>query len=93
MITVVVRYTVKDGKANDFSGNVKKLAEATRQEKGCIFYECSRSDADPLKFVMIEKWESKEDLDAHSASAHFKKYVPEIDLTLEEKALDTYSPL
>jgi len=93
MITVIVRYVVKKEKTDDFIVNVKKLVEATGKEKGCVFYECCRNDDDPLKFMMMERWESKEALDAHSASPHFKEYVPKIELALDEKAMDKYSAL
>ncbi len=42
----------------------------TRAEKGCLRYDLFQDDADAKKFTFIEEWESKEDLDAHSQSAH-----------------------
>lgn len=47
------------------------LAEATRQEKGCLSYELFLGENDT--FLFYEHWASKTALDAHSRSAHFVK--------------------
>ncbi|MDE6296890.1 MAG: antibiotic biosynthesis monooxygenase, partial [Muribaculaceae bacterium] len=40
------------------------------------------------RYMIIETWESREDLKAHSKSEHFKRLVPELEkystLTMEE---------
>lgn len=53
---------------------VKEVLEGflapTRAEKGCLRYDLFQDLEDAKKFTFIEEWESKEDLDAHSRSAH-----------------------
>jgi len=58
---------------------VKKLEEAfraaippTHAEKGCIKYALQQSADHPNKFVMIEKWISKEALDLHLKAEHIQ---------------------
>ena len=93
MVAVVARYTLLEGKAGEFSEIVKELVSKTREEKGCILYECCKSNDDPLKFIMMEKWESKEHIDAHIESAHFKELVPKMRALLAERTVELYSPL
>jgi len=92
MISVIAGFAVKDGKEAECLDIVKKLVEATQKENGCIMYECFKSTDDPKKFVIMEKWESKEALDAHMATAHFKEYVPVLDsLSAGGVSVSTYS--
>lgn len=58
--------------------------------KGCLNYDLHVSPDDPGLLVFHENWESKEDLDAHLASAHidaFRAVAPDLlaeppDITL-----------
>ena len=45
---------------------------ATRKQKGCISYESHTSINDPNLFVVVERWESREDLNAHGRAPHMK---------------------
>ncbi len=49
---------------------LKKRAEASRGDKGCIGYEVYESASTPGTFVTVEKWESQDDLDAHMKTPH-----------------------
>lgn len=42
-----------------------RLIEKTHQESGCLAYALHRDNADPAHLVLIERWRSQEDLDAH----------------------------
>lgn len=61
----------------------------TRAEKGCLRYDLFQDIDDPKKFTFIEEWESKEDLDAHSRSAH----LAEGRVRLEGKRASTWVQL
>ena len=94
MIAVVARVAVKAGKSDEFLKEAKIVVEETRKENGCISYEGNQNTEDPLKFAIIEKWESKECLDAHMQTAHFKNFVAALGgLAAEETVIDVYSPL
>ncbi len=43
-----------------------------RQEKGCLSYESHTSINDPNLFVVVERWETREDLNAHGRAPHMK---------------------
>ena len=42
------------------------------QGKGCLSYESHTSINDPNLFVVVERWESREDLNAHGKAPHMK---------------------
>ena len=55
-----------------------KLVEQSLRDKGCIDYDLYQSKTNNDRYMIIETWESKEALDAHMATEHFKKLVPEM---------------
>ena len=91
MVSVVAGFTIKDGKADECLGYVKKLVAETLKEKGCIMYECCCGIDNPLKCVILEKWESKEILDAHMETAHFKEYIPKMDPLTNGITVDVFN--
>jgi quinol monooxygenase YgiN len=70
MIYVVATSHVKPEAREAFIKGAKACIAETRKEKGCIAYESHTSINDPNLFVMVERWESREDLDAHSKAPH-----------------------
>jgi len=92
MISVVAGFTVKDGKEAECLEYARNIAEETRKEKGCIMYELCQNTKSANSFTFIEKWESKDALDAHMETAHFKEYVPKIhSVTVDGVAINVYT--
>ncbi|SEN14544.1 Quinol monooxygenase YgiN [Pseudomonas sp. ok272] len=56
-----------------------ELVEKTRQEPLCIAYDLFIDQNDPGHFVFIEQWPDQAALDAHCASEHFRRLVPQIN--------------
>ena len=50
------------------------MAEASRNEPGCIDYRLSIDVDDPLTMQILEQWESQAALDAHFATTHFAEF-------------------
>lgn len=46
------------------------LAEATRQEEGCLAYDLFESASTPGTFVTVERWTDQAALQAHLATPH-----------------------
>lgn len=65
-----------------------ELVELSLHDKGCIAYDLYGSLTADDRFMIVETWESRKDLDAHMASDHFKRIVPQLQelatMTLEE---------
>jgi quinol monooxygenase YgiN len=93
MTAVIAKYTLQEGKTEEFTQIVKQLVEATRKEEGCILYECCKSDDDPLKYMMMEKWASRECFDSHIKSAHFLELGPKMRAFLTDRTVEIFSEL
>lgn len=56
----------------------RELVDATRREDGCHAYELLQDEDDPTRFVLVEEWESREHLAAHTRTGHFVRLVAEL---------------
>ena len=72
MIYVIATTQVKSDSREAFIKGARDCVAATRQEKGCQSYESHTSINDPNLFVVVERWESREDLNAHGKAPHMK---------------------
>jgi quinol monooxygenase YgiN len=81
MIFIVVKFTVRPERSEDWLGLVEDFTQATRQERGNIFFEWSRSVDIPNQFVLVEAFESAEAGAEHVASSHFTsamEWMPQV---------------
>ncbi|MFZ0632814.1 MAG: putative quinol monooxygenase [Acidobacteriaceae bacterium] len=51
------------------------LAEAARQEPGCVSFIPHTLDGEPDTVVIYEQYRDQQAVEAHRASRHFKEYV------------------
>ncbi|MGQ0773240.1 MAG: putative quinol monooxygenase [Pseudonocardiales bacterium] len=72
MIFIVVRFTIRPDRSDEWLTLVEDFTQATRREPGNIFFEWSRSVDTPNQFVLVEAFESSEAGEAHVSSEHFK---------------------
>lgn len=72
MILVVANVYLKDGKQDDFLIAAKECIASTLKEPGNISYDLNINAFDFTRFTFVEYWNSKEDLDLHMQSEHFK---------------------
>ncbi len=70
MIYVIATLTTKPGAADALREPAAACRAETLKEKGCIAYDLHQSFADPDRLVFVEKWETREDLTAHSKQPH-----------------------
>lgn len=70
MIYVIATITIKPGSLEALRAPAAACMAETRKEKGCVSYELFSSVADPDRLVFVEKWETREDLTAHSKQPH-----------------------
>ncbi len=70
MIYVVATLAIKPGSLEALRAAAAECIAATRKEKGCISYDLHASMTDPEALVFVERWESREDLTAHSRQPH-----------------------
>lgn len=78
MIFIVVKFTVRPERADDWLSLVADFTRDTRAEPGNVFFEWSRSVDDPNEFVLVEAFADGAAGEAHVGSAHFEKAVQEL---------------
>jgi len=81
MIFIVVKFTVRPDRSDDWLSLVEGFTTATRQEPGNISFEWSRSIDNPDQFVLVEAFESREAGEVHVRSDHFKAamaWIPDV---------------
>jgi quinol monooxygenase YgiN len=67
---VVATIPAKAGSEDGIRAALTTLAEATRQEPGCVSYDLHESASAPGTFVTLERWTDQAALEAHLASDH-----------------------
>jgi quinol monooxygenase YgiN len=72
MIFVVVKFTIRVERSNEWLSLIDDFTQATRQEPGNIFFEWTRNVDDPHQFVLLEAFESRQAGEAHVNSEHFR---------------------
>ena len=72
MIYVVATTQMKPEGREAFIKGHKACIVETHKEKGCIAYEGHVSVNDPNLYVVVERWETRDDLTAHSKAPHMK---------------------
>lgn len=75
MISFIVRLKFAAEERVEIAETLRLLAEASRQETGCVSYIPHQVEDDPETIVIYEQYEDAKALAAHRASEHFKKYA------------------
>jgi quinol monooxygenase YgiN len=82
MIYVVAAVTLKPGKKEDYLQILQDTVPEVQAEKGCVEYFPTTDHTigwpvqslDDNRVVILEKWKTAEDLQAHDVTPHMKKY-------------------
>ena len=69
-VVAVVDIRVAEGRSDATVAALEACVVKTHEEPGCLVYAVHRDEADPLHLVVVERWRSQEDLDAHLATPH-----------------------
>lgn len=72
MVTVVAKFTLKEGKNEEFKEVAKELVHKSRQDRGCIAYSLNHDINEENVLSFIEQWESKESIIEHQKTEHFR---------------------
>ena len=73
-IHVVAHVDTVGGGQADAPGLLKRLAEASRREQGCLRFDVLQHTMRANHFTVIEVWENQKAVDAHAAAPHTKQY-------------------
>ncbi len=75
MTSFLIRMKFSPDDRAEIADLLMKLAEASRQEPGCVSYIPHRSEGDPDTVVIYEQYRDAAAEEAHRKSAHFKRYA------------------
>lgn len=81
MILIVVKFTIRPERSEEWLSMVDEFTRATRSEPGNVFFEWSRSVDDPHQFVLVEGFASGEAGEEHVNSEHFRTamgWIPQV---------------
>ena len=101
MIHVVAVITSKPGKREQILQAFRANVPAVRAEKGCIEYGAAvdaenalpfQAKCGPDTFLVIEKWESMEALQAHAAAPHMAAYGAKTKEFVASRVIHILSP-
>jgi quinol monooxygenase YgiN len=85
MIFIVVKFTTRPERSDDWLDLVADFTTATRSEPGNVFFEWSRSVDVPNQFVLVEGFRDGEAGSAHVNSDHFKAAMAALPAALATK--------
>ena len=83
MIKIVARRVVRAEAVDQYEALAKELVEKSQGEPGCVAYTLNRSLSDPRVHTMLEVWKDQAAIDAHNASEHFTRIVPQLGALVE----------
>ena len=101
MIHVIAIITAKPGKREEILRHFRANVPAVRAEKGCIEYGAAVDAENALKFqtkwgpgtfLVVEKWDSMEALQAHVAAPHMAAYGAKTKELLASRVIHILSP-
>lgn len=78
-LTIIANITANSDKIEMIKAELIKLIVPTRAEAGCLQYDLHQDNENPAHFTFFERWASRELLQTHIASAHFKNYIKASD--------------
>lgn len=72
MILVIIRMKVLSEKRMELSQTIASLTGSIRMEKGCNRSDFCRGMEDENRLLLLEEWDTEENLKSHLESEHFR---------------------
>ncbi len=100
MIHVVAIIKAKPGQRDSILAAFKANIPAVHAEQGCIEYQpvIDADNAGPIQtelgadtFMVIEKWQTMDDLTAHAKSAHMAAYAEKVKELIADRSVHVLS--
>ncbi len=73
MIFITAKFRVRPEDADRWPEITAEFTRATRGEPGCLWFDWSRSLADPTEYVLVEAFRDDDAGAAHVRSEHFQQ--------------------
>jgi len=82
MIVVVGRVVSDTDKRDELIGVAQAVAQASREEQGCLGYRFYEDTEQPNEFVFVEEWADQQALERHFATEHIAAFMAAVPATL-----------
>lgn len=83
-VIVIAKLKARADKREALIAGAAICVAATRQEPGCITYDCHESLTEPGRFVFVEQWQDRAALETHMTLPHLKAFVTLVGSCLAE---------
>jgi quinol monooxygenase YgiN len=94
MVSFTVRLKFAADERQEIAETLRALAEASRQEPGCVSYIPHQLEDDPDTIIIYEQYKDAQALAAHRASPHFQKLaVGGLYQRMRERAVENLTAL
>lgn len=94
MFIVTAKCILIEGKTEEFKVIVETLIKETREENGCISYNLYQDINNQNILTFFEEWESKNSLNRHMNTKHFKDIAPKLrELQKEDSIVNIYNKI
>ena len=87
MTLVTLRMTVRPEKRNDVIEAMRGMLEPTRVERGCLSYRLYEEVGNGNALILVEEWETQEDLERHLRTDNQRRLLELMDLSSEQPEL------
>lgn len=94
MIKIVSHFSVKENCLEEVLEIFEDIIDKTRcSDSGFTEYDLFRNAADPLHLMIVETWDSREALDAHSAHDYVKSMGTRIQPYVDDISFGFYQKI
>jgi quinol monooxygenase YgiN len=90
-LQVIARHTIREGEEDAVRAALDRLVAAARAEPGNLAFDAYRSAEHPRRYVLLERYTSRQAFAEHRATPHFRELMlGEIAPRLEERSVEAY---
>ena len=87
MILVTLKMIVRPERRSDLLEAMRGMFEPVRVERGCLSY-CLYEDVENRNaFILLEEWETQQDLESHISKDNYRQLLALMDLLREQPEL------
>jgi quinol monooxygenase YgiN len=77
MVILTAHFAVQPDKMEASILSCSKVRTESHKEPACLEYDFFQSPDNPLRMVFLERWETREGLEEHFGTEHFKQFFAE----------------
>jgi len=91
MVIVTATLQAKAGQEGALLALIDNLILLSRQDAGYVHYDCFQSHERLHTFLILEQWETLDDLERHFEQSHFRAFVRQVvDLVETPPQIDQF---